>query len=166
MSTQVWLSLGSNIGDRKAQLSFAVEQLSAHPQIEMGRKSSIYQTAPWGVTEQDDFYNAVVEIFTDLSPWQLLKVTQRIEAAAGRQRVVHWGARELDIDMLMYGEAVIETGELQVPHQYIKERLFFLLPLQEIVGDMEIPYKGNLALIINALSETQRVEKVFGADQW
>ena len=166
MSTQVWLSLGSNIGDRKAQLSFAVEQLSAHNQIEIGRKSSIYQTAPWGVMEQDDFYNAVVELYTDLSPWELLKVMQSIEAAAGRQRIVHWGARELDIDMLIFGEAVIETGDLQVPHQYIKDRLFVLQPLQEIVGDMEIPQKGNLQLIINSLSETQRVEKVFGPDQW
>ncbi|MEG1538180.1 MAG: 2-amino-4-hydroxy-6-hydroxymethyldihydropteridine diphosphokinase, partial [Clostridiales bacterium] len=97
MTMQVWLSLGSNLGDKKTQLSFAIKQLNAHPDIELGRKSSIYLTLPWGdIEDQEDYYNAVVEVFTDLSPWELLKELQKIEAAAGRQRRVHWGPRELD----------------------------------------------------------------------
>ncbi|MCR4963366.1 MAG: 2-amino-4-hydroxy-6-hydroxymethyldihydropteridine diphosphokinase [Firmicutes bacterium] len=167
MDTQVWLSLGSNLGDRKGQLQFAVAELAAHPQIRLGRKSGIYQTAPWGnVQEQDDFYNAVAEIFTTLTPWELLKELQKIEAAAGRRRIVHWGARELDIDILLFGEAHIATGELQVPHPYIQDRLFVLQPLSEIAGDMDIPDKGNLQLIINNLQGQQRVEKICDAEDW
>ncbi len=167
MDTQVWLSLGSNLGDRKQRLQFAVAQLSAHPQIRLGRKSGIYQTAPWGdIEEQDDFYNAVVEIFTFLTPWELLKELQKIETAAGRKRIVHWGARELDIDILLFGEAHIETGELQVPHPYIKDRLFVLQPLAEIVGDMDIPNKGNLTLILHNLQGRQRVDKICDATDW
>ncbi|MEG2213559.1 MAG: 2-amino-4-hydroxy-6-hydroxymethyldihydropteridine diphosphokinase [Clostridiales bacterium] len=168
MTMQVWLSLGSNLGDKKTQLSFAIKQLNAHPDIELGRKSSIYLTLPWGdIEDQEDYYNAVVEVFTDLSPWELLKELQKIEAAAGRQRRVHWGPRELDIDILMFDESHIQTGELKVPHPYIKDRLFVLIPLAEIVGDMEIPFMGNLQLIIKNIGDKQQqVKKIIESADW
>ncbi|MDO4581191.1 MAG: 2-amino-4-hydroxy-6-hydroxymethyldihydropteridine diphosphokinase [Bacillota bacterium] len=166
MSTQVWLSLGSNIGDKLGYLQFAVEKLAEHPAVEIGRRSSVYQSAPWGVSGQDDYYNAVIELHTELSPWELLRLTQDIERQTGRKREMKWGSRELDIDILIYGEGCIETGDLRIPHPLIKDRLFVLEPLLEAGGDMDIPFKGRLSLVYAACDRSLPVHKIIEAGQW
>jgi len=166
MAEQVWLSLGSNVGDKKAYLQFALEKMRQHPQIEIGRKSSIYLAAPWGNKDQDDFYNAVVEIFTDLSPWDLLNFCQEMEIASGRKSLVHWGPRQLDIDILTYGGLQIHTNDLYIPHINLKDRMFVLKPLAEIDADMDLPLAGKVSLMIENCYDKGPVAKIIDADQW
>ena len=162
---QVWLSLGGNIGDKKAFLTFAVSELAKNPQVEIGCKSSIYLTSAWGREDQDDFYNAVVEVFTTLSPWEFLTFCQDIEKAAGRKRIVHWGPRELDIDILLFGGHKMETGDLRIPHPYIGERAFVLVPLLEIDPEMELANLGKLKLIASGCDKSG-VKKLYGPEEW
>lgn len=137
-----YLGLGSNMGNREQYLARAVAQLARHPGVEVKRTSSVYQTDPWGYTDQERFLNAVVEVYTTLSPVELLGAAQAAEAAAGRRREVRWGPRTLDVDILLYGPAAegvegiarhtVSTDELVIPHPRMWERAFVLVPLAEL----------------------------------
>ncbi len=105
----------------------------------MGRMSSLYITAPWGKTDQEAFINQVIEIETELSPLDLLHVLQEIEIKLGRLRNEKWGPRIIDLDILLYGQETIKLKELTVPHPYMLERLFVLIPLQEIEPELIFP---------------------------
>ena len=134
-----FLGLGSNIGDRKANLARAVAMLAAHPQIEVVDVSSIHETEPVGYTKQPDFLNAVARVETTLRPRELLDVILAIEAEMGRERTIRWGPRVIDIDILLFdGEQVDEPG-LQIPHPRMMERQFVLEPLAEIAPDLVLP---------------------------
>jgi 2-amino-4-hydroxy-6-hydroxymethyldihydropteridine diphosphokinase len=134
-----FLGLGSNIGDRKANLARAVAMLAAHPQIEVVDVSSIHETEPVGYTKQPDFLNAVARVETTLRPRELLDVILAIEAEMGRERTIRWGPRVIDIDILLFdGEQVDEPG-LQIPHPRMMERQFVLDPLAEIAPDLVLP---------------------------
>lgn len=142
MQTEVYLSLGSNIGDKAFYLRQAIEEISKLEETEIISVSSLYITKPWGKNDQEDFLNQVICIKTGLSPQDLLKRLQNIEINMGRKRSIKWGPRNIDIDILLYGDEVIHTEELVVPHPYMKQRLFVLVPLEEINKDVIFPDDG------------------------
>ncbi|SET57628.1 2-amino-4-hydroxy-6-hydroxymethyldihydropteridine diphosphokinase [Hymenobacter actinosclerus] len=133
-----YLLLGSNLGDRAATLQAAVTELGRSA----GRvtaASGLYETAAWGLTEQPAFLNQALEVQTHLTPTQLLAACQAAEQHAGRQRLVRWGARTLDVDILLYDDLVLDTPTLQLPHPRLPERRFALLPLAEIAASVLHP---------------------------
>jgi len=134
----IYLSLGSNLGDREGCLRGAIARLGAAG-IRVLRVSSLYETEPIEVREQPWFLNLVVEAETDLFPKQLLARTQRIELELGRKRVRPKGPRTIDIDILLYGQSVIESNELMVPHPRLAERRFVLEPLVELAPELRHP---------------------------
>ena len=138
MSKTVYLSIGSNLGGRERNLRDALGLL-AGPSLRILRVSSFYETEPRDVADQPWFLNAVVEAETDLFPKQLLARLQKIERQLGRKRIRPKGPRTIDIDILLYGEAVIATDELTVPHPRMEERRFVLEPLAELGPDLRHP---------------------------
>jgi len=149
---QAFLSLGSNVGDREAQLLEALERLEAAG-IHILRRSSIYETEPQDLPDQPWFLNLVVEVKTELFPRLLLARIQAIELGMGRKRAVSKGPRPIDIDILLFGDFVIGTRELQVPHPRMSERRFVLEPLAELAPDLRHPVNGKT--VREMLSETQ-----------
>lgn len=131
-----YISLGANLGNRQAALEAALRVLSAVPGIRIAAVSSFYETEPWGKTDQPSFINAVAELQTTLSPEQLLAVCQQIEQQLGRIRHEHWGARTIDLDLLFIPGIVRQTPTLTLPHPYMLERAFVLVPLAEIAGNL------------------------------
>jgi 2-amino-4-hydroxy-6-hydroxymethyldihydropteridine diphosphokinase len=138
----VYLSLGSNLGDREAFLNQAIERLQAVG-VRTVRRSSIHETEPQDFRDQPWFLNIAVEVETDLSPLALLATIQKIEAEMGRQRTVPKGPRTIDIDILFYANSIIATRELEVPHPRLTERRFVLDPLSEIAPDLRHPVTGK-----------------------
>jgi 2-amino-4-hydroxy-6-hydroxymethyldihydropteridine diphosphokinase len=135
---RAFLGLGSNLGDRLANLQGAVDVLAAHPDIVVRRSSRIYETAPIG-PDQPDFLNAVVEVDTELEPVDLLAACACVERELHRVREIRWGPRTIDVDVLTYDERVIDTPELVVPHPRMHERAFVLVPLLELDEDPPLP---------------------------
>jgi 2-amino-4-hydroxy-6-hydroxymethyldihydropteridine diphosphokinase len=140
----VYLGLGSNIGDREANLREALDRL-ATAGVNIVRRSSLYETEPQDVRDQPWFLNAAIEAKTDLFPLQLLAAIHKIEQAMGRRRVTPKGPRNIDIDILFYGRSVIRTPELETPHARIAERAFVLEPLAEIAPEFRHPGNGKTA---------------------
>jgi 2-amino-4-hydroxy-6-hydroxymethyldihydropteridine diphosphokinase len=138
----VYLSLGSNLGDREALLNEAIERLEAAG-VRTVRRSSIHETEPQDLREQPWFLNMAVEVETDLAPTQLLRAIQKIEAAMGRERTVPKGPRTIDIDILFYAGQVIATPDLEIPHPRLTQRAFVLDPLCEIAPDLRHPVSGK-----------------------
>lgn len=166
MNHQVWLSLGSNLGDRLEYLRMALARLKDNPHIRVEKRSSVYQTEPWGVSGQGDYYNAAIEISTDLTPLELLDYTRSIEDESGRRRRERWSPRELDIDILVFDRLWLQSEALTIPHPRLGARMFVLVPLQEIAGDIQIPGFGRLQAILTACDQNQKVEKIYAAEQW
>jgi len=135
---KAYLLLGSNLGDRKKYLSDAVTLLEIHAG-KITLKSMLYNTAPWGVTDQDDFLNQAVCVETKLSAQQLLENILYIEEKLGRIRIQKWEARTIDIDILFFNSDIISTDNLTVPHPFLHQRRFALLPLSEIEGNFIHP---------------------------
>lgn len=142
MIIEVYLSLGSNIGDKKAYLEEAIIEIGKIAKTELRAVSSFYITKPWGKLEQADFINMVIKIMTSLSAERLLENLQNIEMKMGRQDNGRWGPRIIDIDILLYGDKIIHTEELVVPHPHMKQRLFVLVPLMELNPDLVFPDDG------------------------
>lgn len=155
MSKTVYLSLGSNLGDRERNLRNALGFL-AEPPLRVLRTSSFYETEPLGVPGQRWFLNAVAEIETDFFPRQLLARLQRIEQQLGRRRLKPKGPRTIDIDILLYGGSVIDADELQVPHPRLAERRFVLEPLAELAPDLRHPVtRRTVAEMLQAVAGQQ-----------
>ncbi len=155
------LGIGTNMGDRAENIKSALESLSLVPNIKVVRSSSIYETAPWGYTDQPDFYNIVCEIETTLTPNALLGVCLGIEAAMGRVREFKNGPRIIDIDVLVYEGAEQNTTELVLPHPRISERDFVLVPMQELYPDMVvlgISYKKSFEKIVKCNSANKVIK--------
>ncbi|OJW83688.1 MAG: 2-amino-4-hydroxy-6-hydroxymethyldihydropteridine diphosphokinase [Bacteroidetes bacterium 46-16] len=127
----IYLLLGSNESGRMAWLRNAIELLQQHCG-EVTDRSAIYETAAWGLEDQPDFLNMALCLNTKLSPEELLQCTQSIEQQLGRQRTIKWGQRTLDIDILFYDKDIIDIPGLKVPHPYIQDRRFALVPLADI----------------------------------
>lgn len=145
-TVSAYIGLGSNLGDSAAVLRAAVDALAALPHSRLRRASRLYRTAAWGRTDQPDFLNAVAWLDTALPARELLAAMLGIEREAGRARRAdgsdRWGPRTLDLDLLLYGEAVIAEAGLQVPHPHLHERGFALAPLVEIAPQASIPGVG------------------------
>ena len=139
------VGLGSNLQQPERQLRQALDALRAIAQEGVVKAPSLYRSPPMGPQDQPDYINAVAVIETVLEPLELLDQLQQIEQQQGRERKRHWGERTLDLDLLLYGDQSIDHPRLQVPHPGITERSFVLLPMQEVLGDMqEIPGQGEL----------------------
>lgn len=141
MDHTVYLSLGTNIGNRASNLKEAISSLA--PQMEVKAKSSMYETPPWGYTEQENFLNQVIKVKTYLEPLPLLKHIKRLEVALGRKATFKYGPRLIDIDILFYDQLVLETPLLAIPHPYVHERGFVLLPMMDIAPDLVHPVNGK-----------------------
>ena len=155
----VFLSLGSNLGDRETKIREALDLLAGDPDIRVERTSSLYETAPVGMSEQPDFINAVALVETDLPPSELLRRVQRIESALGRDRNQHWGPRIIDLDILLYGDQSVDTAFLTIPHPRMMERAFVMAPLAEIAPDLRLPDGRTPGEVLPHLAD-QRVQKV------
>jgi len=138
-NTLAYLGLGTNLGDRESYLAQALKELAGLPTIETGAVSSIYETAPVGLTDQPDFLNLVVSVRTALSPRELMDALLHIENKMGRVRTVRWGPRVIDLDLLVFGDVRVEVPGLSVPHPRLRERSFVLIPLAEIAPDLILP---------------------------
>lgn len=135
----VFLGLGSNLGDREANIREALDRLSRDEHVTIKRLSSIYETAPQGRFDQPDFLNAVVLIETDLDPIDLLDMILLTESEIGRVRAEHWGPRLIDIDILLFDNVVMNATDLTIPHPRMMERAFVMVPLAEIAPDLRLP---------------------------
>lgn len=133
-----YLGLGSNIGDKAATLAEAVRRIGDIPGIRITARSSDYRTPPWGETDQDWFLNAAIAVETELTPHALLEAGLAIETSMGRVRERRWGPRVIDIDVLSYAGAEIADERLVLPHRFVRERAFVLVPLAEIAPDLTI----------------------------
>jgi 2-amino-4-hydroxy-6-hydroxymethyldihydropteridine diphosphokinase len=166
----VYLGLGSNLGQREANLARAISAIGGQGQpfdsaqgerVELLRVSSIYETAPWGYTEQPPFLNCVVEAETTLPPPLLLQAVQELENAMGRKPGIRYGPRLIDVDILLYGSLTIDQPDLQIPHPRIPERAFVLIPLAELAPVLVHP---TLQLPIAELA--RRVQGRGGVTRW
>jgi 2-amino-4-hydroxy-6-hydroxymethyldihydropteridine diphosphokinase len=136
---RIFLSLGSNTGERYAYLKKARAALENLPGYSLIRASSVYETPPVGGPPQNDFLNQVVEISTQDDPLLLLVAIHRIEDSLGRRRDVRWGPRTIDIDILLYGSDIVQSDECRIPHPRLCDRLFVLVPLNEIATEVLHP---------------------------
>ena len=130
--TEVYLGLGSNIGEREENLQEAVRLLGREERVVIKKVSSIYETAPVGYLEQDNFLNMTVSIMTCMEPFELLAYIQDIEIKMKRDRSIRWGPRTIDIDILLYGSCTINEERIIIPHKEMFNRAFVLIPLREI----------------------------------
>lgn len=160
---QVWLSIGSNEGERIAHLQAAVNSLSQHTDIVVQATSSVYETPPWGNTEQSAFYNAIVEIGTALEPLELLNTLKLLERQLGRSDGSRWGSRCIDIDIVLWEDVVLDTNTLTIPHLHFRERAFVLVPLCELAPTLQDPLSGvsvnELLAKVDGQDGVVRVEK-------
>jgi 2-amino-4-hydroxy-6-hydroxymethyldihydropteridine diphosphokinase len=136
--TDVVLGIGGNLGDRRAFLAGAVARLAARPDIAVIAVSPLYETPPWGKTDQPAFLNAAILIETSLTPRALLEAILAVEAGLGRRRNERWGPRVVDIDILLYGGRRVDEPGLRIPHPRLAERAFALRPLIDLLPDAEI----------------------------
>jgi 2-amino-4-hydroxy-6-hydroxymethyldihydropteridine diphosphokinase len=144
--TRVYVGLGANLGDRAAAIRAAAEALGAR------RLSTIRETEPWGLEEQPPFLNAVAELETELEPRALLDRLLAVERELGRVRTgPRWGPRTIDLDLLVYGDRVVDEPALKVPHPRLHERAFALEPLAELAPDLEIPGHGPVQDALTAI---------------
>jgi 2-amino-4-hydroxy-6-hydroxymethyldihydropteridine diphosphokinase len=132
------IGLGTNIGDKAANIAQAIALLAADDDVRLVAKSRLYRSEPWGVVDQDWFVNAVVSVATTLSPHDLLKRCQSVENRMGRIRDKRWGPRVIDVDVLTYRNQTIDTPDLKVPHPLIAERAFVVLPMGDVAPDIVI----------------------------
>ena len=139
---KAYLGLGSNIGDRLENLRGALYHLNNAPEILVQKVSPVYETIPVGGPQQPDYFNAAVEIDTNLEAENLLELCLSFEQKMGRIRGVHWGPRIIDMDILLYGELIINTERLKIPHHHMHERAFVLKPLADIAPDIMHPVLG------------------------
>jgi 2-amino-4-hydroxy-6-hydroxymethyldihydropteridine diphosphokinase len=143
--TQVLFGIGSNLGDRLAYLQGAVDALAADANVDVVAVSALYETDPVGGPDQPDFLNGVVLVESDLAPHRLLELAHAIERAAARERVVHWGPRTLDVDVLVFGDTVVDDPDLVVPHPRIAERGFVLAPMRDVAPDVAARFTAETA---------------------
>lgn len=156
---RAYVALGSNIGDKAGHLAAAIDALRHLPTTQAIRPSSVYETAPVGYTDQDLFYNMVIELETDLPAEQLLDVLQQIEQQEGRKRLFKNGPRTLDLDILLYNSEMIHMDGLTVPHPRMQDRAFVLAPLDELVSSYIVPgLNRTVAELYQDLPETEQTD--------
>jgi 2-amino-4-hydroxy-6-hydroxymethyldihydropteridine diphosphokinase len=156
---RVFLSIGSNLSNRKKNMENALIEISKI--VKILEVSSLYETEPIGEKEQPDFLNAVLEIDTELEPYQLINLLKGIESSLGRKKKEKWDPREIDIDILFYGNEIIETKNLKIPHPEIEKRKFVLVPLSEINSNFIHPKRNKtVEELLMKLNGGEKVEKI------
>lgn len=160
MQHSIFILTGSNLGDQKGHLNYARQEISRKAG-EIITVSSIYQTEAWGNSNQPAFYNQVLEIQSRLTPQKLLSTILEIEKAAGRVRHEKWGPRILDIDILFFGDVIVSTDALTIPHPHIAKRRFTLMPLAEIAPHFINPVSGlTVEQMLQQCADQLAVEKI------
>ena len=155
-----YIGFGSNIGDRLAHIQNAIHALSETEGITIQKISSVYKTDPVGYETQAQFLNGVVAIQTHLPPLSLLHTLKNIETAIGRQHRIRWGPREIDLDILIYGDLCLQTGKLVIPHPEMHLRRFVLAPLAEIAPDVVHPvFQETVQTLLEHLEDDKSVLK-------
>lgn len=149
---QIYLSLGTNLGNREMNLEAVKEHLP--PEVKILDCSPIYQTEPWGFLDQPDFLNQVLVVETSLSPFELLEYIKRIEEIIGRKPSVRFGPRKVDIDILFFGERIILEEDLVIPHPRLRDRAFVLVPMADL--DPDLIYPGSDTSISDLLAFVDR----------
>jgi 2-amino-4-hydroxy-6-hydroxymethyldihydropteridine diphosphokinase len=137
-----YLGLGSNIGDEDKKIDYlqrARDLVGDNADTRVVQSSSLYRSPPWGYLMQPDFFNAVISVETRLDPESLLRAVKSVEETLGRRARMRWGPREIDIDILLYGNASLSLPHLTIPHPHLLERAVVLVPLLEIAPDVELP---------------------------
>jgi len=156
----VYISFGSNVGDRLGNIKRALDQISAHPSITITKKSNLYETEPVGYENQDWFLNGVIEIDTEIAPDELLSLLKQIEKDVGRRESIRWGPREIDLDILLYGQRCIDAPNLTIPHPRMHQRGFVLVPLAEIAPQVIHPVlQKNAAELLGELASTKGIKR-------
>ncbi len=152
-ATLAYVGIGSNLGDREATIARALELLDDPPALRLVRVATLRETAPVGNVDQPPFLNSVAALRTTLGPRELLDRLLAIEQALGRVRTgERWGPRTLDLDLLLYGDAVIDEPGLAVPHPRLHERRFVLEPLHELAPDLHVPGRGRVRALLSTLN--------------
>ena len=155
-----YIGFGSNIGDRLTHIQNAIHALSKTEGITLQKISSVYKTDPVGYEAQAHFLNGVAAIQTDLPPLSLLHVLKDIETAIGRKHRIRWGPREIDLDILLYGDLCLQTEKLVIPHPEMHLRRFVLAPLAEIAPDLVHPvFQETIHVLLERLEDNKSVLK-------
>jgi len=157
-SVAAYIGLGANLGDARGTLDDALRELAGLPGTQVSAVSATYRSAPID-SSGPDYLNSVARLDTQLSPTALLAALQRIEQAHGRERPYRNAPRTLDLDVLLYGALQIDLPELVVPHPRLHERAFVLLPLAEIAPGLDVPGRGQIAALLDAVRE-QRIDRL------
>lgn len=153
MVNNIYIGVGGNLTNPKQTVIDAIAALRQLEHIEVIASSSLYQSKPMGPQDQPDYVNAVVHIATSLTPLALLDKLQAVEQQFGRVRKAErWGARTLDLDMLLYGDSIISTERLQVPHYGMKQREFVLIPLAEIAPELQLPDGSSVTTLVKQIN--------------
>lgn len=159
MKVRAFIGLGANLGDPESQVRRAIQALGKLPRTRLLAASSLYRSEPVGVGKQADFVNAVAEVETALSARSLLEELLTSEARFGRERPSPGAPRTLDLDLLLYGDQVIEEPGLVIPHPRMHERAFVLMPLAEIAAEISIPRIGSVRTLLSAC-RNQKIQKI------
>lgn len=167
---RVFLGLGSNVGDRLKYIEDAIARISGLEGVALVKKASVYETEPWGVKDQDYFLNTAVEIDTQLSAEDTHKAIKSVEEELGRENREKWTSREIDIDLLFYGNEIIDSENLKVPHREIENRKFVLIPLAELDQDIIHPVLNKPISVLlretgdhlEVLKYSENVQEKFG----
>ncbi len=160
MTAGVFIGLGSNIGDRFGKLQQALDEIAGLQSTGVKNVSSVYETSPVGDPDQPDFLNAVAELSTGLGPAELFASLKSVERLVGRTPSRRWGPREIDIDILLYGDRIVDSEGLTIPHPRMTLRRFVLVPLTEISPETIHPVLGDtVAVIAGRCTSQERIEK-------
>lgn len=157
----VYIGLGSNLGNRLNNLKKAITLLKGKKDISILKTSSVYETQPVGNVKQRKFYNMAVKINTKLNPFNLLKRCNEIESKLKRKRLIKWNPRTIDLDILFFGNRIIRTKKLTIPHKLLYKRRFVLMPLVEISPDFKHPvFKKSIKSLLKDLKDKKEVKRV------
>lgn len=159
--TKVFIGAGSNLGNKKNNIEKALELLGETPGVTVRRVAPLYRTEPVGYLDQDWFLNTVAEVFTILSPRELLGVLLAIEERLGRVRTVHWGPRPVDLDIILYGNESVNEPGLVIPHPCMLERVFVMAPLSDLAPDLVLPGGARAVDLAESLKESNLLRRYF-----